>query len=597
MIRALHAVIGVRRGLSSVSDSLWSAIVGLSLGVAVVIRTANLVPNRYDDGIQATAAWLVMLGAVPYRDFYFMYGPASPYALAGVFRICGASLSAMHAFEAALLFILGVLLYLGARALVGPRRSLICLPLLVAGVVSARNIQIPVIGALVFLFLGLHLMSQRCFKPTGRRAFASGLMIGLVTVWRLDFGLYALLGVVGVAILCLVESALRRSPMDSIASSTAFGLSPPAQRGLVAGSTAGLLLGGLLLIFVPWRTVYECLVSLPSATVGMRQLPVPPPIPNPELLFLGLDRALSHLSLWSQLYLPLLVIAVTLGSVVYRSREDERGHGPPAGALAPTAILLIACLGLASYATRRCDHPHVWPLFMAALPLFPLGFESALLSLRRASRARRMAAILTTAAMLLCSAVFITHMLVAPALRRCVSCAALPLRSPQPHQVPPRPGREVNDDESGRREAITYLRTNVRVDQPVFSALAHHDSIQVNDVEIYFAAQRRPATYWFIFDPGVTTTDTVQEEIIRDLESRQRPPVIAWVRESDASAGHKGRETGSRLLDHFLSQAYRPTAQFQQYVVLVACDRTESAEVPAALLGRDHESNHDPAEN
>ena len=56
-------------------------------------------PGMYDEGIVLTGAMRVVAGQVPYRDFYFIYGPAEIYILAGLFKLFGPSLLAERLFD------------------------------------------------------------------------------------------------------------------------------------------------------------------------------------------------------------------------------------------------------------------------------------------------------------------------------------------------------------------------------------------------------------------------------------------------------------------------------------------------------------------
>ena len=53
----------------------------------------------YDEGIVLTGAMRVAAGQIPHRDFYFIYGPAEVYILAGLFKVFGPSLLVERLFD------------------------------------------------------------------------------------------------------------------------------------------------------------------------------------------------------------------------------------------------------------------------------------------------------------------------------------------------------------------------------------------------------------------------------------------------------------------------------------------------------------------
>jgi hypothetical protein len=89
-----------------------------------------------------------------------------------------------------------------------------------------------------------------------------------------------------------------------------------------------------------------------------------------------------------------------------------------------------------------------------------------------------------------------------------------------------------------------------------------------NDVLFYFLAQRQPATKYYEFDPGVTTTAPIQAAIV-DAIRRERVPYVVrlgrfdHVREPNRSALSSG-QTG---LDRFLDANYAPVARFGDYEI------------------------------
>jgi len=74
-------------------------------------------------------------------------------------------------------------------------------------------------------------------------------------------------------------------------------------------------------------------------------------------------------------------------------------------------------------------------------------------------------------------------------------------------------------------EAVRYVQTHTSPEDYLFVGNGRHDRIFANNVLFYFLANRRPATKWHHFDPGLQTSAEIQREMIKDLEAR-RPPVV-----------------------------------------------------------------------
>ncbi len=73
----------------------------------------------YDEGLDLTAAMRVAAGQVIHRDFYYIYGPAKMYILAGLFKLFGQSVLVERLFWSAQIAVGGVGIFVLARRLAG----------------------------------------------------------------------------------------------------------------------------------------------------------------------------------------------------------------------------------------------------------------------------------------------------------------------------------------------------------------------------------------------------------------------------------------------------------------------------------------------
>ena len=74
-------------------------------------------------------------------------------------------------------------------------------------------------------------------------------------------------------------------------------------------------------------------------------------------------------------------------------------------------------------------------------------------------------------------------------------------------------------------DAVQFVQTITKPEDYLFVGTGRHDKIFANNILFYFLANRRPATKWHHFDPGLQTSAEIQREIITELEVK-RPPVV-----------------------------------------------------------------------
>jgi hypothetical protein len=94
-------------GANDIFGGSYQALAGSLVQLVVVFLVSYLLlfcgmsrrPGMYDEGIVLTGALRVAAGQIPHRDFYFIYGPAEIYILAGLFKVFGPSLLVERLFD------------------------------------------------------------------------------------------------------------------------------------------------------------------------------------------------------------------------------------------------------------------------------------------------------------------------------------------------------------------------------------------------------------------------------------------------------------------------------------------------------------------
>jgi hypothetical protein len=119
--------------------------------------------------------------------------------------------------------------------------------------------------------------------------------------------------------------------------------------------------------------------------------------------------------------------------------------------------------------------------------------------------------------------------------------------------------------EDYRIRTIEFIIDHTRPDQTFFSGVPEHDRIYANDMLIYFATQRMPATRWAHFDPGLQNSYAVQAEMTRELDA-SAPPYIVLSRETELTRepNDSSKSTGVKLLDDYIANKYEPVLKFRK---------------------------------
>ncbi len=119
------------------------------------------------------------------------------------------------------------------------------------------------------------------------------------------------------------------------------------------------------------------------------------------------------------------------------------------------------------------------------------------------------------------------------------------------------------------RQAVRFVLSNTTPGQPIFVANGQNDKTFANDNSLYFLTGRLPASKWYHFDPGLQSTETIQDEIIRDLEE-EKPPLIVIDTEWDNvdEPNNSAKHSGVKSLDNYIDKHYQEVAEMDPYKIL-----------------------------
>jgi hypothetical protein len=117
-------------------------------------------------------------------------------------------------------------------------------------------------------------------------------------------------------------------------------------------------------------------------------------------------------------------------------------------------------------------------------------------------------------------------------------------------------------------ELIRYLNSHAAAGEKLFSGTPRHDQFAVNDVMLYFLAERDPGTYFWCIDAGVTTTREVQLQMRRELTVNRVNWVVLWMDARPEGSSAPPGSPGATTLDEMLATEFAPVERMPSYWVL-----------------------------
>jgi hypothetical protein len=208
---------------------------------------------------------------------------------------------------------------------------------------------------------------------------------------------------------------------------------------------------------------------------------------------------------------------------------------------------------------HRSDLIHLFPTFCVAVILLPGTLERRALAQRFSRDLRYWLA-----------AGVVLSLLLPPAFGFIL--ATVPsLRGPAPEspRLPLARGIVVPEDQ---RAALDFVRRQAAPGEAVFVGNLRHDRVQWNDIMFYFLVQRPIPTRYHHFDPGMTTTARVQQEIVEELRRNDVKHVVLFSGAELPPEPNRSAVPGVSLLDEYVRAHYRPVYRGGRYQVLLRND-------------------------
>lgn len=503
-----------------------------ALAFAFIFLASSRFINLYDEGIILTGASQMQRGLVIHRDFYANYGPAQFWLLSNFFSLFGAEVLIERIYDILIRSALALIAYGILLQYVRKSVAWVAVAFIVIWLGTTGSSGYPMYPALALILASVALLSSTWSSNRPHLfGLASGTLSGLAFLFKYDVGIYGILAQIAFIFFGAIfvngeNKQLSRQTMAT-AAGYAMGVALP-----VAGLVAYLWAHGALQGFV--HDIFVFSAGNYSQTRGL-------PMPSPRYIVEHGD--LSSLSV----YLP----SLTAGSSVLLLWLSHRQRDALAGPEKRLHLVLLALTFLTIVffmrGIVRASVEHIQVALLPSILLLFIGWSGTSTN----KFLRNGLSLFLASLFLLCTthSAFerISHY---PILGKAIAEGGIPKAywffvDPQ------------------RDSALQFVLKNTTEGESIFVGAGRHDKIFANDVSLYFLSQRRPATHWYQFDPGLQSNAEIQEMIVRDLEKNK--PRIIWsestwdnMNEPNTSA----LSTGVVLLDKYIADHYAPIATF-----------------------------------
>lgn len=452
--------------------------------VSSIVRVPEVLQapvNVYDGGLLLTLARFTAPTMLPYRDLWTLYGPGPAVLGALTMGAFGRGLVPITLVH----LLVDTLLALGVYALARRYTSGFVAGVMGVAVVTFASSPMHFAETLALLVWGLWfiLKSSDEAARSKRRLGIGSALIGTAFLGRYEF--------LVVSPLLVVAMWLWLRPR----------LGPPAQRiVLLAGLLPPAIFALYLLAVVGWDRAYLNLVQYPfdvypvcrgiptpwSKAVGALFAPLRGRVWTGEELVLGVGTYVVPLA---------AAAAISIGAKGLRARSNE--------AFVAAALGVIAAFVWLEMRPRAGGVPSpTWPLML-------LGLAVCLPRLRRVGRKGQV--LISSLILLPVLAVLLISWLPG----RLGAWSTWPTYDSKYGFADTRVGGQFDPDVAARITAEVHRYADVGA--PIFVALHSNAGHFANAPIWYWVVDRPPVSRFFEFDPCLTDTELIQEEIVRDL--------------------------------------------------------------------------------
>ncbi len=527
-------------------------------------------PNPYDEGILLTNANALRNGEVLYRDVYSNYPPGIFWLVSGLLRVFGPSYTVIRVLgivvHAAIAVVSGRL----AGRIGGSRFSWLACGLSMTWGVHLLAIPFAWLIALLLALVGIDLGTRWTAENgwTSGRYAGIGVLVGVLGWFRHDLFLYC--SVLGGAVFVLLMLAARSKDGRF-----------PSVRGLMVAAIAAT--GTLAIVWLP--TILVSGLGNVTGDLFFDQVRFVLPgrnLPMIDPFFVASDYSgLFRLPIFLAESFPAGVVLVLAAPffaaarlILGFDRSSETGEAsakPKLMLLESGRLTFVAVFGLSIVVIpqflQRADGTHALYAVGPALILVAAAVDSLLgrvaasgrgqIASRRSSAVRKLAGAMALLALILP----IERDVAAAFSKRQFASSTLGGRFGVVREATGERGR-------ARVAAASFLSTNAGPDDRVYVGCVSHQQSTSSELDLYFLSDRRGATKYLQFDPGLQDTERVQLRMIREFEKNKlRVMVLAECPKTEEP--NRSSVPGSTVLDEWIAANFEAQPSPEGYRFLL----------------------------
>ena len=125
------------------------------------------------------------------------------------------------------------------------------------------------------------------------------------------------------------------------------------------------------------------------------------------------------------------------------------------------------------------------------------------------------------------------------------------------------------EDSSPRAQVVEFIQKQTRPDEPIYVGMMDHSSIVVNELDLYFVANRLGSTRYMQFDPNVVNREDVQRAMIEQLERAPTRVAVLSVKGNFGNEPNDSSKRGSPLLTQYFQDNFELALRVGPYAVLM----------------------------
>lgn len=488
-----------------------------------LIRPADL----YDEGLILVGSWRVAQGQIPYRDFWTVYSPGQFYAVAAFFKLFGTTIESERLWDLLCRCILPVLGYIVAVDVTSRRKALLAWLLLLGCTAHFLGAASPTLPALVFSFAFVAFLSAFFAGGKAGTLAGAGLSIGLVAVFRMDFGLYCLLA--ATVVLPLHRGFEKKEGVPG-------SLGRRELYVVLCAAIAWVPVAIFFLAKVPLSVLTYDLITFPLQVFPrVRGVPFPS-LSIPDTLYV---------------YAPFLVFAI--GTFLF----GVYSKAVPVDRKLTATLAMASLLGILfiNQSRVRMDESHAAPyIFLAVLVGSILIVQTPVVSGAKN---------LLLGSRLLCAAA-LAAALIQPFGETISFAGKLEAVAGQGSGLPRAPSIILSKETVN---IVKIIDANTQPGEYIYVGVTTHDRISSNEPLFYFLCDRECPTKYDELHPGQATTAIVQREIVADLD-RHHVDWILLTNQPNQEPNEGSISSGVHLLDDYIRDNFQVVTQNARHLIL-----------------------------